>query len=309
MLPQHLQLSFNPDLLEQIRFMRNQESTAYKVSRDYFSDGVDRCKCSNSLVISPLERKAMLSWAYDIVDVCNIERHVAITAITYLDRYISDNFTHCEKTVLSSRRTFQLCFIGCLIIALKNCAGMKVESEFVSKVLCHGLYEEEEILNMEMKVLQGLSWRLNGPTAIDFVHAFSQLLPNQDHLNMQKLIKTAEVQVELAMMDYSLALQQPSSVAYSSILIAIDSLGRKHCGRMDVHSINRFIWIQSIAMTAGLNAEGLSIHFVRNRMVKTCPDFAACDKSGTSSRGLSPRTSICDSSCALGADRSIEYSS
>jgi len=186
---------------------------------------------------------------------------------------------------------------------------MKVESEFVSKVLCHGLYEEEEILNMEMKVLKGLSWRLNGPSAIDFVHAFSQLLPNQDDFKMKALIKTAEVQVELAMMDYSLALQQPSSVAYSSILIAIDSLDRKHCGRVGVHSINRLVWIQSIAMTAGLNVEGLSIHFVHNKMVKTSPDFAACDKSGTSSRGLSPRTSICDSTCVLGTGLSIAYSS
>jgi len=251
----------------------------------------------------------MLSWAYDIVDICNIERHVAVTAITYLDRYIADNFTRCETTVLSSRRTFQLCFIGCLIIALKNCAGMKVESEFVSEVLCRGLYEEEEILNIEIEVLQGLSWRLNGPTAIDFVHAFSQLLPNQEDFKMKTLIKTAEVQVELAMLDYSLALQEPSSIAYSSILIAFDSLAPKHCGRVGIHSINRFIWMQSIAMTAGLNVEGLPIHFVHNRMVETSSDFAACDKSGTSSRGLSPRTSFCDSSSLFEAGRPIAYSS
>ncbi|KAL3777214.1 hypothetical protein HJC23_013759, partial [Cyclotella cryptica] len=275
------------DLLEQIHSMQKQESTAYKVSQDYFRDVVGRCML-NSLMISPLERKVMLSWAYDIVDLCNIERHVAVTAITYLDRFIADNFNRCEKT--SSPAV--LCFIGCLNIPLKNCAGMKVESEFVSNVLCRGLYEEEEILNMEMEVLQGLSWRLNRPTAIDF------LPPNQYDFKIKTLIRTAEVQVERAMLDYSLGLQEPSSVAYSPILIALDSIGQKYCGKEDFHSINKFLWMQSIAMTAGLNMDGVSIHIVHNRMVEACSDFTTCHKSGTS-RGLSPRTRISNSLCLL----------
>jgi hypothetical protein len=61
---------------------------------------------------------------------------------------------------------------------MKNCDGMKVESEFVSDVLCH---KEDVILDMEMEVLHGLGWTLN--------------------------TKSAEVHAELAMMNCSLAVQ------------------------------------------------------------------------------------------------------
>lgn len=302
MLPQHLQLSSSDEyLLDHIRNMRNQENTTYKVSRDYFRDGAGHMM---SPMVSPSERKTMLSWAYDIVDVCKIERQVAITAVSYLDRFLADNIGRCAKA-LSSRRNYQLCFIVCLIIALKNVAGMKVENEFVTNVLCHGLYQEQEILEMEMIVLQGLGWRLNGPTAIDFVHAFLKLLPNQDEYKLKALIKTAEVQVELAMGDFSLALQEPSSIACSSIVLAMNILREKYCGGIEVNSIDRFMWMQSVALAAGLDVERLMIRMVHG----SHSGYVSCDSSEASSHGSSPRTSICDVTCFNSSDSFGSYGS
>ena len=296
MLPQHLQLSSDEYLLDHIRFMRNQETTSsYRVSRDYFNDGACECVSSTRYTVTSSERKTMLSWAYDIVDVCKVERHVAITAVSYLDRFLANNIGQCAKA-LSSRRNYQLIFIVCLIIALKNCAGMKVESDFVTNVLCHGLYQEQEILEMEMVVLQGLGWRLNGPTAIDFVHAFLQLLPDQDNAKMEALIKTAEVQVELAMCDFSLALQEPSSIACSSIALAMNSADGKYCS--GIHAVDRFVWMQSVAMAAGLDVERLMMRMVQTRLIENTSDLgtiSTCsDISETSPERSSPRTSFCD---------------
>ena len=296
MLPQHLQMSLSSSdeyLLDHIRTMRNQETTWYKVSRDYFHDVAAGCMSSTGYVVTSSERKTMLTWAYDIVDVCKIERNVAISAVSYLDRFLANNVDRCIGA-LSSRRDYQLCFIVCLIIALKNCAGMKVESEFVTNVLCHGLYHEQEILEMEMVVLKGLGWRLNGPTAIDFVHAFLRLLPNQDENTMKSLIKRAECQVELAMGDFSIALQEPSSIACSSIVIALSSLDRKCSSTVQVNSMDRFVWMRSIAMCAGLDIGGLMVRMAPNTHIEksSASTVVSCDSS-VSTRESSPRISIC----------------
>lgn len=269
--------------------MRNQETASYKVSRDYFRDESSSSMSSTGNVVSPSERKTMLSWAYDIVDVCKIERHVAITAVSYLDRFLADNIPRCTEA-LSSRRNYQLCFIVCLIIALKNCAGMKVESEFVTNVLCHGLYQEEEILKMEMVILQGLGWRLNGPTAVDFVHAFLKLLPNQEDSVMDALTKIAEAKVELAMGDFSKALLEPSSIACTSILLAMSSLDEKCYYGQGVSSLDRLLWMKSVAVSASVDVGSVMVRMVQNRAIE---DALTLDSS-ESSHGSSPRTSICD---------------
>jgi hypothetical protein len=238
MSPQYPQLSSNEYLLNHIVIMRNQEKTSYKVSRDYFNEARD-CMTSTGFTVSPSERKALLCWAYGIVDMCVIERRVAIMAISYLDRFLADNIDRCAHA-LSSRRNFQLCFTVCLFIALKNCVGMKVEVDFVTDDLLHGMHKESQILEMEMAVLQGLNWRLNGPTAIDFVHAFLKLLPNQDDCKLKVLAKAAEVQVELAMGDFSISLQEPSSIACSSIILAMNS-------GMKVNAVDQFVWMHAVA--------------------------------------------------------------
>jgi hypothetical protein len=238
-------------------------------------------------MVSPVERKTMLSWAYGIVDACKIERRVAITAVTYLDRYVADNIGPRANEVLSGRRNFQLCFIACLIIAMKNCDGMKVESEFVSDDLCHKIYQEDVILDMEMEVLRGLGWRLNGPTAVDFIHAFVQLLPNQDDSKRKMLTKSAEVHAELAMMNFSLAVQEPSLIAYASINLALDTLDLKF-GVLCVDNTDRFMWMQSVALIAGIDVEGPLFHLIDHKMIENASNFSGCNNSS------SPSSSYCD---------------
>jgi hypothetical protein len=237
------QLSSNEYLLDHIIYMKKQETTSYRVSRDYFLDGARDCMSSTGFEVSPSVRAKLLRWAYDIVDGCGIERRVAIMAISYLDRFLADNIGPCAHA-LSNCCDYQLCFVACFVIALKNCSGMNVETDFVTNVLCQGLYQVSEILEMEIAVLQGLSWRLNGPTAIDFVHAFLKLLPNQDDCKLKALAEAAEVRVELAMGDFSVSLQGPSSIACSSIILAMNS-------GIEVKEEDMFVWMQSVAMSVG----------------------------------------------------------
>ncbi|KAL3796876.1 hypothetical protein HJC23_008829 [Cyclotella cryptica] len=261
--------SSNPYLIESIRVMRNQETTAYKLTRDYLRRDANESLRSNRIVVTPSDRQAMLSWAYDTVDVCNINRYVAITAMTYLDRFLANSRCRRANLALSSRQEFQLCFITCFIIAMKTRAGMNVGSHFISKHLCHGLYSANEILQVELEVLRGLRWKLNGPTAIDFVHAFLELTPQWKNVRvMDSLVKVAEGQVELAMMDYSLALQEASSIAYSAVLLAVNYMG---CCDVDQSP-----WIQSLSIITGNEAHDSRSRLICHRMIGIASIDHAC---------------------------------
>jgi len=269
MIPKQMQSLSNPYLIDNVCTMRNQEMTAYKLTRDYLHRDFNVSTPSSMIVVTPSDRKKMLSWAYDIMDICKIDRCVAITAMTYLDRFLSNSICRRAKVALSSRQEFQLCFITCLIIAIKNRGGMSVSSHFISKLLCHGLYSANEILQIELEILSGLTWKLNGPTATDFVHAFLQLMPHQKEAEvMESLIELAEAQVEIAMMDYALAFQEPSSIAYSSVLVAMDSMG---CSDVDMS-----VWMQSISMITGHDAADSRNELIRRRLIEITPLAQAC---------------------------------
>jgi hypothetical protein len=230
----------NPYLFEQACAMIMQEATTYKLSRDYFSDvGVE---------ISPSTREMMASWAFQIVDSCNLKREVAIKAIGYFDRFLSNSRCQSAGEALCDEYNFQLCFIACLFIAIKNCAGIIVELRFIKDVVCNGLYDAKELSEMEMNVLQGLEWRLNSPTAIDFVHAFVQMMPPQGKATLDAITRRAEALVEAAMMDYSLALQRPSLIAFSSILSATALFSYSN-------PLDRTTWMQFIARVMGVKKE------------------------------------------------------
>jgi hypothetical protein len=68
---------------------------------------------------------------------------------------------------------------------------------------CKSLYEEDEILTMKRNILQRLEWRLSGP---------------------RLLVEAAKTQVQNAVADYSIALQEPSSIAFTAILVSLNRL-------------------------------------------------------------------------------------
>ena len=287
-LPQHLQLSptttiaqlsssssSNPYLIEQLHHMLHQESTPhYQISSDYLTNPY--------ATVTSSDRRTMATWSYDIVDACSIEREVACIAMTYFDRFIdtatttaplssattnsnSNNNKHRAKACLTSRREFQLAFITCLIIALKCRAGMQVDSDFVSSTICQGLYAEDEIIEMEHDILNGLKWRLNGPSGHEFVAGFLELLPGggagaaATTTKVGDTLKTmAGLQIELAMLDYDMALQKPSSIAYAAIMTALSN----HVGSTTVvsllHPVERMEWMERIALVTGLTADDSS---------------------------------------------------
>ncbi|KAL9182214.1 hypothetical protein ACHAXT_012866 [Thalassiosira profunda] len=251
MLPLHLQNAAaasaatsnaaDPFLLDHLHHMLRQEGTHYQVTADYLSHP--------GTAVTASDRRTMASWSHDIVDACAISREVSCIAASYFDRFAC---THSKraKAALRSRRDFQLAFIACLVVALKCRAGMQVDSDFVSGTVCQGLYDEGEIVAMEREILAALSWRLNGPSAHEFIGGFLALLPGcscKDNKVVEAIRKAAEVQAEAAVLEYSLAARSASSVAYAAVLTALQGVGGE-----DLPLPERCAWIKNIGLVTGV---------------------------------------------------------
>ncbi len=282
-------------LVDQLQAMQHKEQTDYKIPADYLF-----LSCSKShhrrprqqlsirqdVDITPLvtfqDRRVMCQWGYDIVDACQIDRKIVCVAISYFDRFLCTNSLQAMEALLS-RRTFQLCFVACLVISFKCQAGMIVDSDFVTDVVCQSLYAEEEIFDAEKEVLSALRWRLNGPSPHDFIGYFIQLLPStalEDNPHLEEsLIAMAETRAEAAMVDYSIALQTPSSIAYASILSSMEILDRD-----EFHPLDRVNFLHFITMISGLSPKDMTVDLICQRLRDMMPQedrLSRCNVSGS----------------------------
>ena len=206
----------------------------------------------------------MCSWSYDIVDACSIDREIAVIGMTYFDRFMSlvtssstssasdtttnnSNNMSSSSPYIQSRRSFQLAYITCLIIALKCRGGMQVDSDFVSTTICQGLYTPNEIIHMECFILQTLEWRLNGPSCHEFVNGLLELLPSSSSssssMMKDEIKKDTAVLIERCMLDYELATcVLPSRIAYAALLTVLSRSSMNPLVRMSlmeniIHSV------------------------------------------------------------------------
>ncbi|KAL7509864.1 hypothetical protein ACHAXN_007167 [Cyclotella atomus] len=208
----------NPYLINHISVMQQQErSETYRCS-DYMNMSFTNSMC-------PDDRQALCNWCYKTVAACNgVSPATAIMAISYFDRFMSSNSNSAELA-LTDIRVGQLAFITCFVIALKVHSGFKVDSDFVSNVICRDMYGADEIVDMEIELLRSLGWHLNGPTSYDFIDGFLQLVQSDiDGIFLDSLTRCSKALATLAITRYDVALQYPSAIAFTSICCALQYL-------------------------------------------------------------------------------------
>ena len=206
------------EIVSQIRLMQQLEISASYRCTDYIASP------HNEAAISCLDRKALCDWGFSVITtLTGISRATAVVAILYFDRFLGSS-TSSAKRALSDTPRLQLAFVACLVIALKVKAGLNVESQFVSGMVCNDMYAAEEINDMEIEILQALRWKLNGPTAHDFIDYFFEEMPYWDEDGIQKKMakSLSKTLVESAVTEYKLALQLPSQIAFAAISYTLD---------------------------------------------------------------------------------------
>jgi hypothetical protein len=83
------------------------------------------------------------------------------------------------------------------------------------------LYEGDEINACEIDILQALQWKLNGPSPHDFIDALAGLLNECTNESTSSLSTWAKKYADAAVLDYEMAQNSSLTLAYSSLLTAI----------------------------------------------------------------------------------------
>jgi hypothetical protein len=117
-----------------------------------------------------------------------------------------------------------------LYIAIKTNEKVSFGSSYFA-TMSRGAYSAEQIEDMELNILHGLSWRINAPTSIQMVHyILSLILP---HLNgvqestWEFMLTEVHYQTEHAVRDYYCCLQRPSTIGLAAIFNTVDQVEKQ----------------------------------------------------------------------------------
>ena len=157
-------------------------------------------------------RDKMCEWSYQIVDFCKFNRESVDIAMNYLDRFI---LTTNGVDAIQNRNVYQLAAMTSLYSAIKIHERQALSPKVVSQ-LSRGLYTEDQIIEMESKILHGLQWKLHPPTAFSFVRELLAAIPDQvfDENQRALILDVSQIQTELAVCDYRFIETPTSLIAF-----------------------------------------------------------------------------------------------
>mmetsp|Transcript_25408 Transcript_25408/g.51741 ORF Transcript_25408/g.51741 Transcript_25408/m.51741 type:complete len:356 (+) Transcript_25408:630-1697(+) len=222
--------SVSPDvdaLQDCISVMRHQEDEAYKCN-DYLLrrriDCLSTTRETSSVntqqqqvggeTVDVTCREKMAEWSYRIVDHFHGNREIVAISFNMLDRFLDR--CCCDRTA------FKLAAITSLYISIKLYSSKQVSIESLSR-LSRGEFDVKNIAEMETILLKTLDFRLHGPTSQKFIDHMMTLLSQDIKEGTRRIIgQRAHFFAELAVLDYSLSIESPSSLAFAAIMNAAE---------------------------------------------------------------------------------------
>jgi hypothetical protein len=212
--------------LETIQAMcRQEDSPAYRVV-DYLA----QIPSSAVLAVDAECRSAMMKWCYQVADACKYNRGETVSiAMSCLDRFLSSSKPGRE--ILFDRNQFQLAAMTALYLAIKVHECRPMDSRLMSS-LSHYSHSPKDIEAMECKILHGIQWRVNPPTAFSFVRNMVTLLPEYYYKMMDDAERETIVEMTALQLDIFSTSNHPLSwcwapaswLAFASLLNAVESV-------------------------------------------------------------------------------------
>jgi hypothetical protein len=214
-LPKHIQ----EDIPDRISIMLIQEENEYACF-DYLAANEDIRKKAAKPVDEDCRVK-MAEWCYQVVDFCKFRRETVGIGMSYLDRYLCSSK---GKKALGDRKEYQLVAMTCLYIAIKLHEPLEMETSLLAD-LSRGCYTEMEFANMEQLILEGIDWRVSGPTPLAFVLHFLTFLPNNISPSVEEAIfDYARYQTEIAIANHSFVKIKPSVIGMAALINSIEGM-------------------------------------------------------------------------------------
>lgn len=285
--------------LSTIRVMRRQEESSYANS-DYLESLPDLM--SEADPIDAACRSVMAQWCYQIVDFCNYKRETVATCMSNLDRFLA---TPDGQHVLLDRNQFQLAAMTSLYTAVKVHEQEAMEPKLISN-LSRGAHTTQAVEAMEVRMLSAIQWRVNPPTAMSFARHFLDLVSTHalDDAARTTVMDLTQYQTELAIGDYDFIMQNPSAIAFSAMLNALESTGNQQLVQEFDQAISHFAKIDSselknlrICLYEAISQEALPQLAIRQKGVAASNKISAQSCIHTSPRSVSEWVQHCQ--CSL----------
>lgn len=212
------------EIAETLLAMRRQEGSEYS-QRDWLHPNESRSPHfpMHHNIVNVDCREKIASWCFEVADICDFSHETVEITLNLLDRFM---LTPSGAIVHSDRAKYQLASLAALYTAVKIHEPAAMDPELVSR-LSRGIYNADEIVEMEASFLAALRWRVNPPSAHSFVRILLQLVPaNAMSEDIRKKVeKLCSFQIDLSVVDSRFLTVRMSTIAYASISNALETLG------------------------------------------------------------------------------------
>jgi hypothetical protein len=194
-------------------------------------------------IVTPALRTKIVQWLYECVDYLDLSRECVAMAMSYVDRLMSSSRTISNRaaaaTVAQAKQDsmmYQLIAVSSLFLAMKLNSSQSVRSSPIDAhtlvLISHDSYSAKEIIDMEQVVLEGLEWRVCGPTSLSIAYEAIALLTKTIPSNkadkwrrVSSLLDFTRLQIEMSILDYNTSvLRSPSTIALASIMNSMELL-------------------------------------------------------------------------------------
>jgi len=212
--------TMNAELI--LRAMLQQEESCYKID-DYFQ----KLPLQSSQGLLPVDadaRQQIAQWCMNIMGAFGFSKETAAVTMSCLDRFVS---TSNGSEILLDRCHYQLAALTALYFSVKIHCPTALSPEFVAK-LSQGAYVKEDVEAMERRMLDAIQWRVNPPTAMDFVRIHLDMISSSQNIFDQHthnvIMELVGYQTNLSVLQFEIATNRASYVAVASLLNAIESI-------------------------------------------------------------------------------------
>jgi len=167
--------------------------------------------------LASLWRQMLVNWMFYVADCCDLQQHSVAAAAYFLDVAIL-------RELCQTREEHQLAAATALQMALKLFDVAVIKLDKLVK-LGRGLFTEDDISVMEMKIITALNWNLHPPTVYCFIRQYERLIPSSITGTTRKALENiTSVIIEELILDERYIKHCPSVLGLATILVALDFL-------------------------------------------------------------------------------------
>ncbi len=213
---QQMQAAADPYVLlvDKILAMKESEQYAY-LYKSYL-----RSPHKPVIHISPEEfaqwRSKICHWAFSVIDHFDLSRRTVAICVDIFDRYLATRGNRCDGTRVL------LISLTTLYIAIKVNESKTIELSTIAE-LSGGRFFQRDVEDMEVNIMQSLSWLLHPPIPVDFISYILKFLPPDVPMPVRrKIFELARYMGEISICDLYFVEIPASTIAFASILNAIE---------------------------------------------------------------------------------------